>query len=524
MNLAHECLEKPARRLPDHTAVIDGVTGDRITYRALNERVDRLANALCALGVEPGDRVALYLPNVPEFIVAFFASAKLGAITVPMNIMYKRMELAYILENSEARFVIGAAAEVSENLAPIADTLPALQKVITVRIEADDTAAPGTLDLHDLIEEHPGSRAALDLDPDDAIALMYTSGTTGNPKGALASHRNWLSQTELSAYQIVPMTDEDVVLTGGPFFHIYLVIAVLDTLMVGGTVVAARRFFPDRALALITEHRVTHFMGTPTMWTYLIDELLKNRDRYDVSSLWQGQSAGAPLPAELARRIEATFGIGLVECYGSTECASTVTNTRFGHLTPGCPGRPPPGWEIMITDDSGKPLENGEVGELWCRGPGVIREYWRDPALTKSRIVDGWWRSGDLGYIEGGGKTDGLLHIVDRKDDMILCGGYNIYPTEVEGYLMRHPALLLAVVVGIPDPVKGQIPKAFCVLRPGERCTEAELIAFGKENMAAYKVPRAVAFVTINDLPKTASGKILKRELRAWELARSMDA
>jgi long-chain acyl-CoA synthetase len=178
----------------------------------------------------------------------------------------------------------------------------------------------------------------------------------------------------------------------------------------------------------------------------------------------------------------------------------------------------------MITDDSGKPLENGEVGELWCRGPGVIREYWRDPALTKSRIVDGWWRSGDLGYIEGGGKTDGLLHIVDRKDDMILCGGYNIYPTEVEGYLMRHPALLLAVVVGIPDPVKGQIPKAFCVLRPGERCTEAELIAFGKENMAAYKVPRAVAFVTINDLPKTASGKILKRELRAWELARSMDA
>ncbi|MCU0689891.1 MAG: AMP-binding protein [Polyangiaceae bacterium] len=518
MNLAHECLEKPARRVPNRFAVIDGIRGEKITYRELKDRVDRLANALSARGLAKGDRVALYLPNTPEFIVAFFATIKLGAIALPMNIMYRRMELAYILENSGARFVVGAAAEVAENLAPITSELHALETLITVKLNDDDPKVDGALDYDELLRAHPGPRAAIDLEPDDPIALMYTSGTTGKPKGALASHRNWLAQTELSAYQIVPMTDEDVVLTGGPFFHIYLVIAVLDTLMVGGTVVAARRFFPDRALNLITEHRATHFMGTPTMWTYLIDEYMKNQERYDVGSLWQGQSAGAPLPAELARRIEETFGIGLVECYGATECASTVTNTRFGHLTPGSPGWPPPGWEIMITDADSKPLPNGQIGELWCRGPGVIKEYWKDPELTKDRIIDGWWRSGDLGYIKSGGKTDGQLFVVDRKDDMILCGGYNIYPTEVEGYLMRHPALLLAVVVGIPHPVKGQIPKAFCVLKPGHTCTEAELIAFGKQNMAAYKVPRAVAFVTMNDLPKTASGKILKRELREQEI------
>ena len=520
MNLAFECLEKPARRVPEHTAIIDGVTGEKISYRELKQRVGQMANALAALGVTRGDRVALYLPNIPEFIVAFLANAKLGAITVPMNIMYKRMELAYIVKHSEARVLIGAAGEVAENVAPIRDELPTLKSVITVNLD-DAPPVSGAHELRDLMAQQSTSRAALDLDPTDPIALMYTSGTTGNPKGALATHENWLRQTELSAYQIVPMTDEDVVLTGGPFFHIYLVIAVLDTLMVGGTVVAARRFFPDRALSLITEHKVTHFMGTPTMWTYMIDEYLKNSDSYALGSLWQGQSAGAPLPAELGRRIEEIFGIGLVECYGSTECASTVTNTRFGHLSPGSPGWPPAGWEIMITDEQGKRLPNGEIGELWCRGPGVIKEYWKDPELTQSRIIDGWWRSGDLGYIESGGSTDGKLYIVDRKDDMVLCGGYNIYPTEVEGYLMQHPALLLAVVVGIPDPIKGQIPKAFCVLKPGQSCTEEELIAFGKKNMAAYKVPRAVTFVTMNDLPKTASGKILKRELRRWEVARA---
>lgn len=519
MNLAHACLERPARRVADRIAVIDGPSGKKYSYGDLNEQVNRFANALTSLGVQKGDRVAIYLPNVPEFIIAFFANAKIGAITVPLNIMYKKLELEHILGNSESKCLIGVAPQVAEHVVPLRNKLPSLEHVVSMRLDGEPMGetGPSAHDFHQLIEEHSGPLRAMDLSPDDPITLMYTSGTTGKPKGALATHGNWLSQTELSAYQIVPMTDEDVVLTGGPFFHIYLVIAVLDVLLVGGTVVAGRRFFPDQALRLITEHKATHFMGTPTMWTYLIDEYLKNESQYDVSSLWQGQSAGAPLSAELGKRIEQTFGIGLVECYGSTECASTVTNTRFGHLSPGSPGWPPPGWEIMIMDERGKPVANGEVGELWCRGPGVLKEYWKDPELTQSRIIDGWWRSGDLGYIKDGSKSTGQLYIVDRKDDMILCGGYNIYPTEVEGYLAKHPKLLLAVVIGVPDEVKGHIPKAFCVLKPGESATEEEVLSFGKQNMAAYKVPRQVAFVTMNDLPKTASGKILKRELRKWE-------
>ncbi len=517
MNLAYECLEKNVARIPDRTAIIDGVTGETYTYTELNEKVNAMANALRSLGIQKGDRVAIYLPNIPEFVIAVMANSKIGAITVPFNIMFKKMEIEYIVNNSGCKLVFAWAEPASENIFPIMDKLPGLEKIVLVERTAEIDQNEKLLDFYDLIAGSSTEFTAIDLDPEDPVSLLYTSGTTGRPKGALATHRNWVSMSELSAHQVVPMTDEDMVLIGYPFFHVAIVIAVLPTLYVGGTVLALKRFFPAEALKLVGKYKVTHFMGAPTMWTYLIDELIRNQDQYDVSSMWQGQSAGASLPAEICKRIEETFGILLVECYGATECSSTVTHTRLGHPTPGSPGWPTPGWEIKIAADDGKEVPNGEVGELWCKGPGVIREYWNDPEMTAAKLVDGWWCSGDLAYIKEGGHTDGQLYVVDRKDDMVVCGGYNIYPTEVEGYLVEHPKVMQAIVIGISDDVKGQIPKAFIVLEPGETATTDEIIKFSKDCMAAYKAPRLVEFVKLEDLPQTASGKILKRELRIME-------
>ncbi|MDP6644622.1 MAG: AMP-binding protein [Rhodospirillales bacterium] len=517
MNLAFECLEKPALRISDRPAVIDCETAEIITYSELNKKVNAIANALVSMGVEKGDRVAVYLSNIPQYVMALMAIMKAGAVYVPFNIMNRRLEIEYGANHCGAKVLFGATEQTLENVMPIWDQLSALEKIVLVEDVPADLKNDKIFDFDDLLSGHGDDFTALDMDPDDPVSILYTSGTTGRPKGAVATHRNWLSLSMISAYQVVPMTDEDLVLCGYPFFHVALVIAVLPTLYAGAAIVTLRRFTPQVALTAITKFGVTHFMGAPTMWTYLIDEYDNNGDQYDVSTMWQGQSAGAALPAETCKRIEETFGIGIVECYGATECSSTVTHSRFGHPTPGSAGWPTPEWEIKIIDDDGNILANGEIGELCCKGPGVVKEYWNDPEMSAARLVDGWWHSGDMAYIENGGPTDGQLYIVDRKDDMVICGGYNIYPLEVENYITQHDKVLQAIVVGIPDAVKGQIPKAFIVLEKGETATADDLEKFCRDCMAAYKVPRLFDFVNLEDLPQTASGKVLKREIRRME-------
>jgi long-chain acyl-CoA synthetase len=520
MNLAYECLEKSVQRIPDRTAVVDGNTSAVYSYTHLNERVNALANALCSLGIEKGDRVALYLPNTPEFIIAFFANTKIGAISVPFNTMFKILELEYILNNCNAKCVIGAADQVAENILPFLDKLPSLDHIICVGELPESQGNDTIVGFDACLSDHSADFKAIDLRGDDPVSLLYTSGTTGKPKGALASHDNWVSMAALQAYQIVLMTDEDIILSGFPFSHVALALTVLPPFYVGAAVITLKRFFPGEALALMAKYNATHFMGTPTMWAYLLDEYQQNENAYDLSRLWLGESSGASLAAELCKRIQDCFGIGLVECYGATESSGTVTHTRFGHTLSGSVGWPSPGWEIKIMDNEGNELPNGEIGVLCCKGPGVVKEYWNDPNTTADKLGDGWWWSGDLAYIESGGHFDGQLYVVDREDDMIVCGGYNIYPAEVEAYLAEHPKVLQAFVVGIPDNVKGQIPKAFIVLERGEECTEEEIISFSKNVMAAYKAPRRAEFVTLDDLPQTASGKVLKRELRTMEASR----
>ncbi len=517
MNLSYECVQRNAERIPNRLAIVDGTTGDTLTYSQLNSQVNSIANGLLALGIKRNDRVAIYLRNVPEFITAFMAITKIGAIAVPFNIMLRKMEIEYIMNHSESRIIFGMAEETAENVIPILDKLPKLEKVIVVRGEHSSTSNKAEIPFESLLE-YNNDLQAVDVDPEDGLSILYTSGTTGNPKGALATHQSWLSQIVLNAGQVVPMNEQDIIITGAPLFHVYVVLTALPTLWSGACFVTLERFFPATALELITRYQITHFMGTPTMWAYMIEEYLNNQSKYDVSSLRLGQAAGSSFPAELGKQVEDVFKLNLIECYGSTESSSTVTHTRFGHFMPGTSGWPARDWAIKIVDFDGNEIPQGEIGELWIKGPGVLRKYWNDPENTATKIQDGWWKSGDLAYVRGDSNTDCLLHLVDRKDDMLVCGGYNIYPSEVENYLAKNSKILQSVVIGIPDPLKGEIPKAFVVLAPGQNATEEEMIRWSKENMAAYKAPRQFEFTTMDELPKTATGKILKRELKKMEM------
>lgn len=519
MNLAHECIEVNAGRIPNRTAIIDADPAKRTSYKELNQKVNSLANALVDLGIQKGDRVALYLPNGSQFLTIFLSICKIGAISVPMNVMFKQTEIEYIVNNSGAKAIFSSARVGEENILPCLEKLDSIENIVFVDASYTDHKQR-VLHMEELIDNFPSVFNSLDLTPDDPVSLLYTSGTTGKPKGALASHENWLSMTRLSAYQIVPMTDEDMVLIGYPFFHVAIVIGVLPVLLAGGTIIAANRFYPRQTLELIQKYKISHFMGTPTMWTYLVNEYIDSSNEYDLSSLVLGQSAGATLPGETAKKIEEVFNLSLIECYGATECSSTVTHTRYRHPIPGSVGWPTPGWEIAIKDESGDLCSPGQIGELWCKGPGVIKKYWNDPKMSAEKLVDGWWRSGDLAFQESASGTEGVLHIVERKDDTVICGGYNIYPSEVENCLASHPKVLQAIVVGIPDEIKGQIPKAFVVLQAGEKSSQGEIIGYCKEKMAAYKAPRVVEFVELNDLPQSATGKILKNKIRDQEKKR----
>jgi long-chain acyl-CoA synthetase len=510
MNLAR-MIEKNARRIPHYPAVIS--EKERLSWEEFNRRVNRFANALTSLGVGKGDRVAMYLPNSPEYLVTYFAIAKTGAVAVPFNIMFKSSEINYIVNNSRAKVLVAAAAEARANALGIKDQLPSLEKIILVGEEPAGGVFSGEILSFEELLAGPGSDefAAVDCAPDDLVTILYTSGTTGRPKGAMLTHNNFYANAELNACYVLHINDQDSFLTGTPFCHIFFVLTVLGPVYKGAAVVTMPRFFPDKALELISRFRVTHFAGVPTMYIYMLETYRSAPERYDLRSWRFAQSAGAAMPAEFIPQIEETFGVGFCECYGSTETSSTCTYGRLGHGKAGSVGPAADTWEVKIVDENNREVPVGEVGEIVVKGPGVLKGYWEMPEATAEAFTDGWFHTGDLGKKD----EDGYFYIVDRKKDMLICGGYNIYPREVEEVLYTHPAVLEAAVLGVPDPVKGEIPKAFIVLKPGAAAGEAEIIAYCKERMAAYKAPRVVEF--LKELPKSATGKILKRELKEAE-------
>jgi len=490
-NLAHN-LTVTAQRFPWRSALLlDDV---KYTYRALDELTARLAGLLRARGVAAGDRVGLMMVNVPEFAIAYYGILRAGAVVVPLNVMLKAREVAYHLGDAGARLVLAwnSCAEAAE---PAAAEVGATCVVL----------GPG--DLERLVRDTPPLAQPCERERDDTAVILYTSGTTGRSKGAELTHANLARNAEV-ARRLFGLNHDSVFLGVLPLFHSFGQTCALNaTVLAGGTLTLAPRFAPGKALEIIEDHRVSVFAGVPTMYGALLNH--PERARFDLSSLRVCVSGGAALPVELLRAFEDAFGCMILEGYGLSETSPIASfNDPDRPRKPGSIGTPVEGVEMRIVDEDGRELPAGSVGEIVIRGHNVMKSYWQQPEATAAAIsADGWFRSGDLGRVD----DDGYFFIVDRKKEMIIRGGYNVYPREIEEVLYQHPAVREAAVIGIPHGELGEEVAAAVVVASGSQVTPDELREFVKAQVAAYKYPRHIWF--LSELPKTATGKILKRAI-----------
>ncbi|HLH64751.1 MAG TPA: long-chain fatty acid--CoA ligase [Solirubrobacteraceae bacterium] len=490
MNLAQLLTDSAARR-PERPAVrLDDVT---LTYAQLDAASARFAGLLAQRGAQPGDRVAIMLPNVPHFAVCYYGALRAGAIVVPMNVLLRRREIAYYLADSGAGLLFAWQDFTPEALAGAKD---AGAECVTV--------TPGGLE-----ELLAGSQPSAELrrGDEDTAVLLYTSGTTGQPKGAELTHTN-LSRNARAAASLFAIGEDAVTLGALPLFHSFGQTCGMNaTLGAGGMLTLLPRFDPGRALEVIQRDRVNVFLGVPTMYAAMLHH--PERERFDVSTLRHCGSGGAAMPVALLREFDRVFGCKVLEGYGLSETSPVASfNHADRERKPGSIGTPIEGVQMRIVGEDGRELPPGEVGEIVIRGYNVMKGYWRRPQETAEAIdADGWFHSGDLGRVD----QDGYFYVVDRKKDMIIRGGYNVYPREIEEVLHEHPAVREAAVVGIPDPELGEEVGAAVVLEPGASVTAQELSEHVRAQLAAYKYPRRVWFV--QELPKGPTGKILKREI-----------
>ncbi|MFJ7490001.1 long-chain fatty acid--CoA ligase [Streptomyces sp. NPDC097727] len=486
-------LRESARRYPDRVAVVDSDT--RLTYRELWARVLGCAGALRASGVRPGDRVAVLLPNSADFLYAYYGALAAGATVVPVHGLLVADEVAYVLRHS------GSVALISGGpLWPVAEEGARAAGVRAVRgvpTEGDPLPAP-----------EPAA-------PDDIAVILYTSGTTGRPKGALLTHLNIVMNASVIAHDLVGLDVHDVVLGCLPLFHSYgQTCAMNATLRAGATLVLMPRFSGAGALELLASEGVSVFMGVPTMYHALVEAAGKDDTTHRLT-LRAAVSGGAALPVAVLERFEETFATQVLEGYGLTETspAATFNQPELGRR-PGTVGHPVWGVEIGVADaaveDAVMLLPDGEVGEVVVRGHNVFAGYLDDPEATAAALVDGWFRTGDLGVRD----EDGFLSIVDRKKDLVIRGGFNIYPREVEEVLVRHPAISEVAVIGVPDEARGEEVCAVVVLRADAGAvTEEDVIAWSRDRLGRHKYPRIVRFT--EKLPLGPTGKVLKRALTA---------
>jgi long-chain acyl-CoA synthetase len=463
-----------------------------LTYADLWDAAARVAGLLATLGVEPGDRVGIMLPNVPAFPIAYYGTLAAGGVVVPMNPLLKSREVAYYLGDSGAKVLFawhGAAGEAAKGAADTG------ARVV-------DVADP----LLTLADQDPAQVTADRGDDDDAV-ILYTSGTTGRPKGAELTHANLTRNAELTATTLLKSGTADVVMGCLPLFHVFgLTCGLNATIASGSTLTLLPRFDPGKALEIIQRDRVTIFEGVPTMYAAMLHH---TGERPDVSSLRLCVSGGAAMPVEVLRGFEEAFGCIILEGYGLSETSPVAS---FNHpdkvRKPGSIGTPIAGVEMRLIDADGADVPPGEVGEIAIRGHNVMKGYWGRPDATAEAIQDGWFRTGDLARVD----EDGYYYIVDRKKDLIIRGGYNVYPREIEEVLYEHPDVAEAAVIGIPHAELGEDVGAAVKLKPGGTATPADLRAFARERVAAYKYPRHIWIV--DDLPKGPTGKILRREVQ----------
>ena len=517
-NLA-SLLEDTAAAHPDRTAIILGET--QLTYAQVNGAASQVANLLVSRGIVKGDKVALSCPNLPYFSIVYYGILKAGGTVVPLNVLLKGREVAYHLRDSDAKayFCFQGTPELPIGAEGYAGFNEAEACADFFLITADPAAASPIEGAQTMGQALAGTAPTFDTvgtDEDDTAVILYTSGTTGQPKGAELRHRNMRDNALVGTKLFGADTDKpDTYLCVLPLFHSFGQTVIQNgAFAFGGTVVMLPRFEAGPALALMLKHEVSFFAGVPTMYWALLGAL---EDGVDVTALAENlrvaASGGSALPVEVHRKFEEKFGVTILEGYGLSETSPVASFSKFGEpVRVGSIGTPIPGVEMkLLQADSWEEIDGTDdpdaVGEIAIKGHNIMKGYYDRPDATAEAIQDGWFRSGDLGRKD----ADGWYYIVDRSKDMIIRGGYNVYPREIEEVLMTHPAVSLAAVIGVPHESHGEEIKAVVILDKGVSITEAELVAWGKEQMASYKYPRIVEFVEA--LPMTATGKILKREL-----------
>lgn len=494
MNIVGDFLLKSVRRHPDKTALIDGDV--RLTYRELAERVGRVAAGIRALGVEPGERISYHGNNRWELVVTLLASVQAGAVLVPLNVMYRSAELSHLLAEAGVKLVL-TTAEGQDQLEALRGA-PEYPPWVSSYDDPDGLFARW-------IRSEAAETACVDRSPYDPVTLFFTSGTTGKPKGAPQDH-DFINHLAHSWVIACRYTAEDTFLVMTPLFWTVAPLhGVLPIIMVGGTVVMMGRFDPDRCCDLVARHSVTSFFAVPTMYTMLVDrnaEALRQLSTLRVCSV-----AGAPIAPEVVESFESLTGATLLNIYGATESAAISREMLGVPRRAGCAGTLGGTLETKIVDSAGIPVAPGHPGEIVVRGLTVIPGYWQRGRIDPDSLADGWFHTGDVGVLE-----DGFLRIVDRIKDMIITGGANIYPTEIEAEINRNPKVVMSAVIGVPDRVMGELAVAYVVPKTGVKLSQDELATYCRERLAAFKVPRRFAIVA--SLPLTHTGKIMKAELR----------
>jgi long-chain acyl-CoA synthetase len=497
MNIAQN-VERAAIFFPDKIAIL--FEDRQITYKELDQAGNRLANAFAAHGIKKGDRVALYLPNIPEFAICYLAAVKIGAIAVSVNPMLKSEELKYLLNDSGSKLICTV-----EELLPhvVTNDYPTVTHVLVC--EGDSAGNPT---LADWSNAGTIDGKSVEMNPQDPAVLLYTSGTTGFPKGATLTHGNVVSNVWATVHHAGFKRDDRLPLFL-PLFHVFGQNFIMNgAFNACATLVLYRRFVPDLFLDSVGKDKVTLFFAVPTIYIALLNMDLS---KYDLSSLRYEFSAAATMPREISAQWTERFGRSIYEGYGLTECSPFAAyNHDFRHKF-GSVGTPVENFEVKILDEEDNEVPLGDWGEICIKGPGVMSGYWNRPEETALALRNGWLHSGDTGAMD----EEGYIFIVDRVKDMINVAGFKVWPAEVEQSLYKHPAVKEIAVYGVPDPEKGEKVKAAVVLKDGVTCTKEEIITYCKEKMANYKIPHSVDFV--GELPKSATGKILKRVLRDQE-------
>ncbi len=511
MNNLAGTLRESAAKHPDLVAV--NFLGQNTTYRELEISANKIANSLREMGVQKGDRVAIYCINSPFFVAGFYGILKLGATVVTVSLLLHHSEVEYILKDSGAKAVIFHEMFAS-NMSAIRGSLPDLKDLIVV----GNTDQPGVKSYAEIMQTGVADPLEVEIDSgEDVAAILYTSGTTGNPKGAMLTHRNLLSNSSSVAYSL-GVGPDDILLTVLPMFHSFALTCCLITpISQGAQIIALPRFDPAQVVDTIEKTGATLFFGVPSMYILML-QLPEDRAEA-MSSIKYALSGGAAMPEEVMAQFEKRYNVPIYEGDGPTECSPvTSVNPIGGKRKPGSIGLPIRDVEMNIFDLQGRELPCNKIGEIVVRGPNVMKGYFNLPEETMESFFGEWFRTGDLGMKD----DDGYFYILDRIKDMIIVNGVNVYPRHVEEVIYRHPAVAEAAVIGMPHRRSGEFVQAFVVLKPGMEATGAEIRKFCLQNLGNFEVPRHVVFA--DNLPKSSTGKILKRELRKdGEIERGID-